>query len=295
MHSVSEVFQLYGEAYRKKYRDRMPANQLKAMWCIENCRTGKLGVAIFTCQQCGKAHSIARSCGNRHCPTCQSDKGQQWLEKQLSRLLPCPYFFLCFTVPEPARMIMRSHPKECYNILMEAAAGALRTLAKEPKYIGSSKLSMMAVLHTWGRDLSYNPHVHFVVAGGALSDDGTRWLPSNVNYLFPVFALSKVYRAKVRDALKEAGLLALFPEDVWQAEWVVHSKAVGDGRAAMKYLAPYIFRVAISDRRIRSIEPGVDGQGKVVYEFRPSGTKQNQDVVSQCRGVHTSLPAACLA
>ncbi len=164
MHSVSEVVQLYGEAYRKKYRDRMPADQLKAMWCIENCRTGKLGVAIYTCQQCGKAHSIARSCGNRHCPTCQSEKGQQWLEKQLSRLLPCPYFFLCFTVPEPARMIMRSHPKECYNILMEAAAGALRTLAKEPKYIGSSKLSMMAVLHTWGRDLSYNPHVHIVVA-----------------------------------------------------------------------------------------------------------------------------------
>ncbi len=145
MHSVSEVVQLYGEAYRKEYRDRMPADQLKAMWCIENCRTGKLGVAIYTCQQCGKAHSIARSCGNRHCPTCQSEKGQQWLEKQLSRLLPCPYFFLCFTVPEPARMIMRSHPKECYNILMEAAAGALRTLAKEPKYIGSSKLSMMAV------------------------------------------------------------------------------------------------------------------------------------------------------
>ncbi len=190
------------------------------------------------------------------------EKGQQWLEKQLSRLLPCPYFFLCFTVPEPARMIMRRIPRSATTFSWKRLPVPLRTLAKEPKYIGSSKLSMMAVLHTWGRDLSYNPHVHFVVAGGALSDDGTRWLPSSAHYLVPVFALSKVYRAKVRDALREAGLLDKFPQAVWQDEWVVHSKAVGDGRAAMKYLAPYVFRVAISDRRIRSIEPGVEGKAK---------------------------------
>jgi hypothetical protein len=173
-------------------------------------------------------------------------------------------------------MVMRSHPKECYSILMEAAADALRTLAKDPKYIGSSKLSMMAVLHTWGRDLSYNPHVHFVAAGGALSEDGTRWLPSSANYLVPVFALSMIYRAKVREALKEAGILDMFPVAVWQEEWVVHSKAVGDGQAAMKYLAPYIFRVAISDSRIRSIEPGADGQGSVIYEYRPVGSRQSK-------------------
>lgn len=269
MHSVAEVFHRYGAAYRKKYRDHMPPDGLKAMWAIENCRTGNLGGAMVICQQCGKAHSIPRSCGNRHCPTCQSDKGKRWLERQLSRLLPCPYFFMCFTVPVAARRIMRSHPKECYNILMEAAASALMTLAKDPKYIGSSRLSMTAVLHTWGRDLSYNPHVHFVVAGGALSKDGSQWLTSRVDYLVPVMALSVIYRAKVADALKEVGLLDEFPKDVWQAEWVVHSKAVGDGRAAMKYLAPYIFRVAISDRRIRSIETGPDGLGEVTYEYRP--------------------------
>ena len=276
MPSVAEIFRLYGEAYREKYGSQMPADQLKTMSAIENCRTGKLGVAIYTCQECGEDHTIARSCANRHCPTCQADKGKKWLEKQLDRLLPCPYFFLCFTVPDAARMIMRSHPRECYNILMEAAARTLMALAKNPKYVGSSRLSMTSVLHTWGRDLSYNPHVHVVVAGGGLSRDGTKWLPSHPAFFVPVFALSVVFRAKVRDALKEAGLLDKFPPEVWKQEWVVHSKPVGDGRGAMKYLAPYIFRVAINDGRIQKIEPGPDGKGRVTYSYLPVDAKKSK-------------------
>lgn len=274
MNSVAEVFQQYGEAYRRKYRDSMPADQLKAMWAIEHCQTGKLGIAIYTCQECGKSHSVARSCGNRHCPRCQADKGKRWLEQQLSRLLPCPYFFLCFTVPAAARRVMRSHPKECYGALMEAAAQSLMKLASNPKYVGSSRLSMNAVLHTWGRDLSYNPHVHIVVAGGGLSADGSQWLPSRVDYLVPVLPLSKLYRSMLQDAFKAAGVLEHFPAEVWDEEWVVHCEAVGDGGAAMNYLAPYIFRVAISDRRIRTIEPGGDGQGLVTFDYRPVGSKK---------------------
>jgi Putative transposase/Transposase zinc-binding domain len=274
MHSVAEIFQLYGQAYRQKFSSHMPADQLKAMWAIENCRTDNLGIVVYTCQQCGKSHGMARSCGNRHCPTCQSDKGKNWLEKQLGKLLPCPYFFLCFTVPETARRIMRSFPRECYNAILESSAQALMTLSSNPKHIGSSRLSMTAVLHTWGRDLSYNPHVHIVAAGGALSTDGLRWLPSRVDYMVPVYALSQIYRAKVRDALEAAGLLDQFPAEVWQEEWVVHCKPVGDGQAAMKYLAPYIFRVAISNQRIQSIEPGDDGQGRVTFLYRPVGSSK---------------------
>lgn len=274
MNSVAEVFRLYGEAYRRKYSDSMPADQLKAMWSIEHCQTGQLGIAIYACQECGKSHSVARSCGNRHCPKCQADKGKRWLQLQMSKLLPCPYFFLCFTVPEAARLIMRSHPKECYGALMEAAAQSLMKLASNPKYVGSSRLSMTAVLHTWGRDLSYNPHVHIVVAGGGLSADGLQWLPSRVDYLVPVLALSKLYRGKLQDAMKAAGVLEHFPAEVWEAEWVVHCQAVGDGRAAMKYLAPYVFRVAISDRRIRAISPGDDGRGSVTFDYRPVGSKK---------------------
>lgn len=278
MPSVAEVFHLYGEAYRRKYGQSMPVDQKKAMWSIEHCGDGTLGVARYACQQCDKTHYVARSCGNRHCPRCQVDKGQRWLVEQLGRLLPCPYFFLCFTVPEEARLVMRSHPRECYNALMQAAAGSLMELASNPKHIGSSRLSMTAVLHTWGRTLAYNPHVHIVVAGGALSEDGLKWLPSRVDFLVPVLALSKVYRGKLRQALKAAGVLHHFPPSVWQQEWVVHSKAVGDGQAAMNYLAPYIFRVAISDRRIRSIGPGANGEGSVTFDYREVGSKKIQSM-----------------
>lgn len=269
MLSIAKIFATYGHAYRSKFQANMPADQLKAMWAMEHCQSGKLGYALYACQKCGKEHVVARSCGNRHCPTCQADKGKVWLDKQLSKLLPCPYFFMCFTVPQEARLIMRAYPRECLNAIMEAASQALMSLASNPKYVGSSRLSMTAVLHTWGRDLSYNPHVHIVVAGGALSHDGSKWLPSRVDYLVPVLALSKIYRAKVRDALKAAGVLEHFPEKVWQEPWVVHCKPVGDGRAAMKYLAPYIFRVAISNRRIRKIEPGDDQKGLVTFDYRP--------------------------
>jgi len=278
MHSVSEVFQRYGEAYRHKFAANMPADQLKAMWCIENCQTGKLGRAVYACQDCGQSHSVPRSCGNRHCPTCQTGKAQLWLEKQLSKLLPCPYFFLCFTVPQQARMILRAHPKDCYEALMEAAAQTLMTLASNPRHVGSRRLSMTAVLHTWGRDLSYNPHVHFVVAGGALSQDGKRWLPSRVDFLVPVRAASELYRAKVRQAMRQLGLLDEFPPDVWNQPWVVHCQAVGDGQAAMKYLAPYVFRVAISNRRLRSVQDGDEGQGQVKYDYRPVGSNKYRSI-----------------
>ncbi len=113
-----------------------------------------------------------------------------------------------------------------------------------------------------------------MVAGDALSEDDSQWLPSRADYLVPVLALSLVYRAKIRAALRQAGLLDQFPADVWQAEWVVHCKPVGDGQAAMKYLAPYIFRVAISNHRIQSIEPGDDLQAQVKYEYRPVGSRK---------------------
>lgn len=271
MVSIAEVLRRYGQAYRQEFSSRMSADQLKAMWAIERCRSGLLGSVVYYCSKCQTRHSVPRSCGNRHCPTCQSDKAKVWLEKQLARLLPCPYFLLTFTVPQDARSIIRSHPRECYAALMDAAAQSLTTLAADPKYIGSSRVGLTAVLHTWGRDLSYNPHVHIVAAGGALSPDGARWLPSRADFFVPVRAASVIFRAKFKAALAAQGLVDLFPAKVWSEAWLVNCKPVGDGRAAMKYLAPYIFRVAISDRRMRHIGPGENGQGSVVFDYRPVG------------------------
>jgi hypothetical protein len=138
-----------------------------------------------------------------------------------------------------------------------------------PKYVGAAQAGFFGVLHTWGRTLEYHPHVHCVVPGGGLSGDGTEWLPSHSHFLVPVHALSALFGAKFRDALDRAGVLAQIDPAVWNRDWVVHSQAVGDGRASLKYLAPYVFRVAISDARIVSCD-----DGKVTFSYRKSGSNR---------------------
>ena len=151
---------------------------------------------------------------------------------------------------------MRRHQRIAYAALFEASSAAIKTLAANPKYVGAARCGFFGVLHTWGRTLEYHPHVHYVVPGGGLSEDGIQWLPSRADFFVPVRALSILFRAKFRDALERAGLLGEIDPAVWRQDWVVHSQAVGDGRASLKYLAPYVFRVAISDRRIVSCDDG---------------------------------------
>ena len=219
----------------------------------------------------GRSHTTPRSCGDRHCPDCQGAKAREWLDDQLARLLPCAYFLVTFTLPPELRELARALPRAIYTTLFEAAADALRELASNPRYVGSDQLGFTGVLHTWGRDLAYHPHVHFVVPGGALSADGQEWLPSRADFLVPVHALSKLFRAKFRERLEELGLSDRVPAAAWNRPWVVHSAAVGDGRQALRYLAPYVFRVAISPRRIVRCEPGPDGLGRVTFTYRKSG------------------------
>ncbi len=153
--------------------------------------------------------------------------------------------------------------------LFEASSAAIKTLAADPKYVGTTQCGFFGVLHTWGRTLDYHPHVHYVVPGGGISEDGSQWLPSRADFFVPVRALSILFRAKFRDALERAGLLSEVDPAVWRQDWVVHSKAVGDGRASLKYLAPYVFRVAISDRRIVACE-----DGQVTFSYRRSGSNR---------------------
>lgn len=272
IHSIGDIFRNYGPAYLKKYSGQMPADQIKAMLAIMRCRTSEAGSVLYRCKECQKFHEVLQSCGNRNCPVCQGGKAKAWLELQLKRLLPCSYFMLTFTVPAEFRPFMRSHPRECYKALFEAAKDTLFVLAKDPKYIGSSKLGFTGVLHTWGRDLNYHPHVHFVVPGGAIGSDGTSWLESRADFLVPVMAASLIFRAKYRAIMNRLVLLGEIPEEVWHKEWNVNCKAVGDGRLALRYLAPYVFRVAISNRRIVKVEPGPEGQDLVTFTVRKSGS-----------------------
>lgn len=269
MPTVADVMRRHGGAYIERFGPRMPAEHKKVLRAIMACRTGRLGTVFYTCSSCGRTHAMGRSCGNRHCPTCQQDKTKAWLDKQLARLLPCPYFLLTFTLPAKLRRLVRAHQRACYAALFSASSGAIKRLAADPKYVGTNSPGFFGVLHTWGRTLEYHPHVHYVVPGGGPNHDGAGWLPSRADFFVPVRALSKIFRAKFRDGLRRAGLLDEVDADVWRQEWVVHSQAVGDGRASLKYLAPYVFRVAISDHRIVCCD-----RGRVTFSYRKSGSNR---------------------
>jgi hypothetical protein len=250
---LAEIFRAYGPAYRAKFGDKMPPSHKQVMRAIERCRTPALGGHIYTCPDCGETQYLYHSCRNRHCPKCQYANAQRWLEQQYELQLPVPYFMLTFTLPSQLRPFARSHQKLVYAALFRASAEAAQQLARDPRFVGG-QIGLVGVLHTWARDLSYHPHVHYLVPAGGVADDGQTWLPARKNFLLPVKALSKLFCAKFRDALLKSDCLADIPASVWEQDWVVHCKPVGDGRPAFKYLAPYIFRVALSNRRIVKVE-----------------------------------------
>ena len=269
MPTVADVLRRYGPAYLERFGAAIPREHRKVLDAIIACRTGELGTVIYQCASCGTTHAMGRSCGNRHCPTCQQDKTKAWLEKQIDRLLPCPYFLITFTVPAGLRDFLRRHQRVGYAALFEASSAAIKTLAADPKYLGAQRCGFFGVLHTWGRTLEYHPHVHYVVPGGGISADGSQWLASRADFFVPVKALSILFRAKLRHALDRAGLLAEVDAAVWRQDCVVNSQAVGDGGTSLKYLAPYVFRVAITNRRIISC-----ADGRVTFSYRRSGSNR---------------------
>ncbi len=262
MTELADIFRRHGPAYLGKYSARILPSHRQAMQAIEQCRTAILGGHVYSCSTCDEVQYRYHSCRNRHCPKCQGDRGQEWLEKQQDFLLPRPYFLLTFTLPQGLRKVVRGHQKLLYSLLFRAAAEAMQKLAQDPHFVGG-KLGMVGVLHTWGRKLSFHPHVHFLVPAGGLAADGQTWLDCRKTFLLPVRALSLIFRAKFRDGLRNANCFSEVPAEVWRKPWVVHCKPVGDGRFALQYLAPYIFRVAISNHRILGMQ-----DNKVTFRFR---------------------------
>ena len=272
--TVNDILRHFGPAYLKKYQDRMSRDQVKTLKALSRCRSAAAGSVVFRCSQCSKLYQVPKSCGNRHCPTCQGSKAKAWLAQQQARLLPCNYFMMTFTVPEEFRAFMRSHPRQCYRAIFEAAYQSLIQLAQDPKYLGSGRMGATGVLHTWGRDLNYHPHVHFIVPGGAISRSGDQWLSSRGDFLVPVLALSKIYRAKFKELMKSCDLLEEIEPSVWTKAWNVNCQAVGDGRDSLRYLAPYVFRVAIGNHRISQVQVLEDGSGLVTFMVKPSGQRR---------------------
>jgi len=272
---LADIFRQCGPAYRQKYAGHIPIHHLQAMQAIETCRTEALGGQVFVCPDCEQVQYSYHSCRNRHCPKCQNENAQAWQEQQQAMLLPVPYFLLTFTLPAGLREFSRHQPRLIYDLLFRMSAAATQKLAQDPRFVGG-QVGMVGVLHTWGRNLAYHPHVHYLVPAGGLAVDRKTWLAARQKFLLPVKALSRIFRAKMRQALAKVDVEGLISADVWQQNWVVHCKAVGCGQLALKYLAPYIFRVAISNRRILKLEDDAELVPTVTFRYRATDTGQER-------------------
>jgi hypothetical protein len=239
------------------------------MEAIENCRTQALGGQVYHCTPCDQFRYSYHSCQNRHCPKCGNQGATAWLARQRDLLLPVPHFLVTFTLPDSLRKLARSHQKLIYNLLFRTSSAALQQLARDPRFVGA-QLGLVGVLQTWTRDLHYHPHVHYLVpAGGLSADGGQQWIPAkHSRFLVPVKALAKIFRAKFRDALKKTPLYPQLPAEIWTQPWVVHCEPVGSGQAVLKYLAPYLFRVALSNHRLLKLQ-----DGQVTFRYREGQTK----------------------
>ena len=271
---LADLFGAYGAVYRKKYADKLLPSHRQALWAIESCRTERLGGQVYGCPNCQEFQYSYHSCRNRHCPKCQQEQTQSWLQVQQEILLPVPYFLLTFTLPSELRDLVRANQKALYSLLFQASADAAQKLALDPRYLGG-QIGLVGVLHTWTRNLIFHPHVHYLVPGGAVHPDGTTWLPARQGFFLPVRALSKLFRAAFRRGLEKLKLFDKLPAKVWTQAWVVHCKPVGDGQAALKYLAPYIHRVAISNRRLLAFDNrGSLESSQVTFRYRASDSGQ---------------------
>ena len=253
--------------------------QLRTLSAIKKCRTAEFGGHIDACDGCGNLTISYNSCRNRHCPKCQGNKREDWIEARSTELLPVPYFHVVFTLPEAINSLAMHQPKIVYDTLFEASWETLQTFGKAKEM----QMGMIAVLHTWGQQLSLHPHLHCIVPGGGIDADG-QWKNSRTDgkFLFPVKALSKVFRAKFCEKLKKKEPIKYeqIRQDLWQKPWVVFAKKpFGSPNSVVEYLGRYTHKIAISNHRIKSID-----NEKVTFDYkdyRVAGVKKQMTLTHQ--------------
>ena len=264
---LAQILARHGAAYRATHR--LAAVQYRAMRAIEACRTEALGGHVERCDACGQLRYSYHSCRNRHCPKCQILAKERWLAARQAELLPVPYYHVVFTLPHELNGLAQGNPRAIYRLLFDAAARTLIEFGENPRWLGG-KIGLTMVLHTWGQTLSQHLHVHCLVSGGALGPDG-RWHYPRRGFLFPVKALSAVFRGKFTAGLKRAfdsGALTLaggsaalaspahrtaFFNALYSQPWVVYAKRPFAGpEQVLQYLGRYTHRVALTNSRLVS-------------------------------------------
>jgi hypothetical protein len=268
---LAEVLRRHWPAYERQFgADILPSHR-RAVQCILACRTRALGGELYRCPDCGTDHFVFHSCHHRACPQCGNADATEWIEQQKLKLLPVPYYLVTFTVPEGLRPWLRSHQKLGYALLLRESAETLQDVARQPKYLGA-QLGSLQVLHTWGRQLQYHPHVHCVVPAGGLREDGLRWLrPPSPDFFLPQAVLADRFRNRLKERLAQEHPeeLAQIPSAVWRPKWVVDVQPVGSGEAALKYLSAYVYRTALGSQRILA-----DDGEKITIKYKNSGDQR---------------------
>lgn len=266
MPRLAQVIARFGEAYLRRRGGRLPAHQHKALRALQACRTRRLGGIRRACTHCGHAHVRWHSCRNRHCPRCQHGKQREWTAARLRELPPVSYAHLVFTVPAALAEHCRREPEALYRALFEAASQSVLELTAARHKV---KPGLLAVLHTWGQNLHFHPHIHILATAGGLSEDG-RWktIGKGTGYFLPVRALSAIFRAKCFAALARLG--QSLPAEPLPKEWVVHARApqVSPG-SILLYLARYVYRVALDESRLLRIDD--DGVTFRLKDYRDNG------------------------
>ena len=269
---VADIFRSHGAAWRHAQAGHLSLEQLKVMSAIERCRTAALGGHVARCEDCAHTTIAYNSCRNRHCPKCQGAAAKEWLAAREAELLPVPYYHVVFTLPGPIGDVAYQNKAVIYDILFKASAETLVTIAADPSHLGA-RIGITSVLHTWGSAMMHHPHVHMIVPGGGISLDGQRWVSCRPGFFLPVRVLSRLFRRLFLEKLiaaHQAGRLSFFGDHAPLAaceafaaylrplrkiEWVVYSKRpFGGPEAVLAYLSRYTHRVAISNRRLISLD-----------------------------------------
>jgi hypothetical protein len=269
---VADIFRRHGEAYRSAHDGHLGRVERRTMSAIELCRTAELGGHVEGCRSCGVIRVAYNSCRNRHCPKCQGQACRDWLAARQDELLPVAYFHVVFTLPAEVAAIAFQNKAAVYKILFKAAAETLRTIAADPRHLGA-EIGLIAVLHSWGQNLHYHPHLHCIVPDGGVSPDGTRWISCRPGFFLPVRVLSRLFRRRFLEELRvahDAGQLVFFGDlahlakpdafvcllaEARRREWVVYAKPpFGGPEQVLAYLGRYTHRVAIANSRLISMD-----------------------------------------
>lgn len=291
MNSLQNIIELHGDSYIKSRK--LTSNILKALYSIKDCRTAALGGHVYECDECGETKISYNSCGNRHCPKCQAFAKEMWIYERSKALLPTHYFHIVFTIPEQLNSLTLFNQKEMYSILFTAVSETLLKLAKAKKYLNAN-IGFTTILHTWGQNLMYHPHIHCIVPGGGLSLDNSRWIKSKKKFFIPVKVLSRMFRGKYlfylnelykRNKLKFPGkikglqskeIFYEFKDSLYKKEWIVYSKApFSSAEYVLQYLGRYTHRVAISNNRIIKVD-----NEKIIFKWRDYKDKSKEKIMS---------------